>query len=482
MRDAQRARGGGVPGPLGPSDTTFGIGSGPMSHRAQPATGGPAVKEATYCWNPEVELMGAAELRALQSQRLRDVVQRVYARVPHYREKFDAAGVRPEQIRDLEDITRLPFTTKADLRDTYPFGMFAAPMEEVVRIHASSGTTGKATVVGYTRYDVDMWAEVMARTLAGGGAHRGDFVQNAYGYGLFTGGLGAHYGAEKLGASVIPTSGGQTKRQLQLMADFGTTVLCCTPSYALVIGEEGKEMGLDFGALPLRVGFFGAEPWTETMRREIEAVLHIDALDIYGLSEIIGPGVAFECLAKGGLHVNEDHFYPEVINPETGQPVPPGEPGELVFTTLTKEALPLIRYRTRDLTRFILEPCPCGRGLRRMKRVTGRSDDMLIIRGVNVFPSQIEEVLMGIEGTTPNYLLVVDRKAHQMDELEVQVEVSERMFSDEIVRLETLTNAIRKAISGALGLSVTVRLVEPKRLERSLGKAKRVIDRRDLGA
>jgi phenylacetate-CoA ligase len=266
------------------------------------------------------------------------------------------------------------------------------------------------------------------------------------------------------------------------MADFGTTVLCCTPSYALVIGEEGKEAGVDFAGLPLRVGFFGAEPWSETMRREIEAALHIDALDIYGLSEIIGPGVAFECLAKGGLHVNEDHFYPEIINPETGQPVAPGEPGELVFTTLTKQALPLIRYRTRDLTRFILEPCSCGRGLRRMKRVTGRSDDMLIIRGVNVFPSQIEEVLMGIEGTTPNYLLVVDRKPHQMDELEVQVEVSAEMFSDEIVRLEGLTNAIRKGITGALGLSVAVRLVEPKSLVRSQGKATRVIDRRDLGA
>lgn len=440
------------------------------------------MSQATYCWNPAIELMDPAQLRALQLERLREVAQEVYERVPHYRAKFEEAGVRPEQIQSLEDIVRLPFTTKADLRDTYPFGMFARPMEEVVRIHASSGTTGRATVVGYTQRDVDMWAEVIARTLAGGGAHRGDLVQNSYGYGLFTGGLGLHYGAERLGASVIPTSGGLTKRQVQLMVDFGSTVLCCTPSYALVIAEEGREMGVDFSQLPLRVGFHGAEPWSETMRTEIEAALHIDALDIYGLSEIIGPGVAFECLEKGGLHINEDHFYPEVINPETGEPVGPGEVGELVFTTLTKEALPLIRYRTRDLTYLIPEPCPCGRSLRRMKRVTGRSDDMLIIRGVNVFPSQIEEVLMSIEGTTPNYLLVVDRKTHQMDELEVQVEVSEGMFSDEIGKLEALNARIRKEISGALGLSVAVRLVEPKSLERSMGKAKRVVDRRDLGA
>ncbi len=314
--------------------------------------------EKPYCWNPAVELMDPQKLRDLQSQRLRDVVARVYQTVPHYKQKLDAHGVKPEDIRGLEDITKLPFTTKADLRDTYPFGMFTCSMDEVVRIHASSGTTGKPTVVGYTREDVATWAEVMARTLAGGGAHKGDVVQNSYGYGLFTGGLGAHYGAECLGASVIPTSGGMTKRQLQVMTDFGTTVLCCTPSYALVIGEEGKEMGVDFAALPLRVGFFGAEPWSDTMRAEIEACLHIDALDIYGLSEIIGPGVSFECLSKGGLHVNEDHFYPEVINPETGEPVAPGQLGELVFTTLTKEALPLLRYRTRDLSYILPDPAP----------------------------------------------------------------------------------------------------------------------------
>jgi phenylacetate-CoA ligase len=354
-------------------------------------------------------------------------------------------------------------------------------MEEVVRIHASSGTTGKSTVVGYTQRDLWVWSEVIARTLAAGGTHRGDFVQNSYGYGLFTGGLGLHYGAERIGASVIPTSGGQTQRQLQLLQDFGTTVLCCTPSYALVLGEAGREAGLDFEKLPLRVGFFGAEPWSQTMRDQIEAVLSIDALDIYGLSEIIGPGVGFECLHKSGLHLNEDHFYPEVINPATGEPVADGEIGEVVFTTLTKEALPLLRYRTRDLTRLFVERCPCGRTLRRMQRVTGRSDDMLIIRGVNVFPSQIEEVLVGIEGTTPNYLLVVDRKPRQMDELEVQVEMSPAVFSDEISKLEVLTKRIQSGIGNALGLHVDVKLVEPKTLARSEGKAKRVIDRRDLG-
>jgi len=425
--------------------------------------------------------MEVAALRALQSQRLRESVARVYETVPHYRAKLDAAGVKPADIRGLEDIGRLPFTTKDDLRETYPFGLFAAPMEEVVRLHASSGTTGKSTVVGYTRGDVRMWAEVIARTLAAGGTHRGDAVQNSYGYGLFTGGLGLHYGAELIGASVIPTSGGQTRRQVQIMQDFGSTVLCCTPSYALVIAEAGREMGVDFGKLPLRVGFLGAEPWSQTMRLEIEAAAGIDALDIYGLSEIIGPGVSFECLHKAGLHVNEDHFYPEVINPDTGEPVAEGELGELVFTAFTKEALPLLRYRTRDLSVLIPGPCQCGRTLRRMEHVTGRSDDMLIIRGVNVFPSQIEEVLVGIEGTTPNYLLVVDRKPRQMDELEVQVEVSAETFSDEMAKLEALTARIRREIESVLGLTVSVRLVEPKMLARSEGKARRVMDRRDLG-
>jgi len=439
------------------------------------------VHESTPCWNREIEFMAPDQLRALQSDRLREVVKLVYEKVPYYRQKLDDAGVKPQDIKSIDDITRLPFTTKEDLRETYPFGLFAVPMEEIVRIHASSGTTGKSTVVGYTNHDVDTWAEVMARTLAAGGTHRGDLVQNSYGYGLFTGGLGAHYGAERIGTSVIPTSGGQTKRQVQILQDFGTTVLCCTPSYALVIGEVGREMGVNFADLPLRVGFFGAEPWSPTMRQEIESSLHAHALDIYGLSEIIGPGVSFECLEKIGLHINEDHFYPEIIDPETGEPVPEGAPGELVFTTLTKEALPLLRYRTRDISRVMAEPCGCGRTIRRMRRVTGRSDDMLIIRGVNVFPSQIEEVLMGIEGTTPNYVLVVDRKPRGMDELEVQVEVSEKTFSDEMSRLEALSERIQSEIESTLGLRVSVRLVEPKSLARSMGKAKRVIDRRDLG-
>jgi len=425
--------------------------------------------------------MDVAALRALQSERLREVVRRAYQDVPYYKQKLDEAGVKPADIKSIDDITRLPFTSKDDLRDTYPFGMFAVPMEQVVRLHASSGTTGKSTVVGYTRRDIATWAEVMARTLAAGGTHQSDVVQNSYGYGLFTGGLGAHYGAELIGASVVPTSGGQTKRQLQILQDFRSTVLCCTPSYALVLAESAKEVGLDFQDLPLRVGFFGAEPWSTTMRQEIEAALHVDALDIYGLSEIIGPGVSFECLDKSGLHINEDHFYPEIVNPETGEQVPDGRPGELVFTTLTKEALPLLRYRVRDLTQLLADPCPCGRTLRRMRRVTGRSDDMLIIRGVNVFPSQIEEVLMGIEETTPNYLLVVDRKPRGMDELEVQVEVSEETFSDEMSQLEALSGRIQNEIENTLALRVSVRLVEPKTLERSMGKAKRVIDRRDLG-
>ena len=425
--------------------------------------------------------MAPDQLRALQSDRLCEVVKLVYERVPYYRQKLDDAGVKPQDIKGVDDITRLPFTTKEDLRKTYPFDLFAVPMEQVVRIHASSGTTGKSSVVGYTDHDVDTWAEVMARTLAAGGTHRGDLVQNSYGYGLFTGGLGAHYGAERIGASVIPTSGGQTKRQVQILQDFGSTVLCCTPSYALVIGEVGQELGVSFKDLPLRVGFFGAEPWSATMRQEIESSLHAHALDIYGLSEIIGPGVGFECLEKAGLHINEDHFYPEVIDPVTGETVADGEMGELVFTTLTKEALPLLRYRTRDITRVIPEPCGCGRTLRRMRRVTGRTDDMLIIRGVNVFPSQIEEVLMGIEETTPNYVLVVDRKPRGMDEMEVQVEVSEKTFSDEMSRLETLSERIQREIESTLGLRVSVRLVEPKTLERSMGKARRVIDRRDLG-
>jgi phenylacetate-CoA ligase len=428
-----------------------------------------------------MEFMDSAARQALQIERLRKTVKLVYEKVPFYREKMDAAGVKPDDIKTLSDITLLPFTTKDDLRQTYPYGLFAVSLEEVVEIHASSGTTGKQIVVGYTQDDLDLWKEVMARTLAAGGVHKGDFLQNAYGYGLFTGGLGFHYGAGRIGASVIPISGGQTARQIQLMQDFGTTVLCCTPSYALVIAEAAKDMGIEPSQLRLRVAFCGAEPWSDTMRQELQNALQIDALDLYGLTEIIGPGVSFECLERNGLHINEDHFYPEVINPQTGEPVAEGEIGEIVFTTLTKQAIPILRYRTRDLTCLTPETCLCGRTLRRMKRVSGRSDDMLIIRGVNVFPSQIEDVLIRVEGTTPNYLLVVDRQHHRMDELEVQVEVSPEIFSDEITGLEALESRIKKEIESTLGLSVSVKLVEPKSLERSMGKAKRVIDRRDLG-
>jgi phenylacetate-CoA ligase len=433
-----------------------------------------------FFWNREAECLPRPELEKLQVERLRRVVAAAIERVPLYKKRLGQAGITPGDITSLADLRHLPFTTKDDLRDTFPYGMFAVPMEQVVRIHASSGTTGKQTVVGYTRSDIGVWAEVIARTLGAGGTSAGDIIQNAYGYGLFTGGLGLHYGGEALGAAVIPISGGQTKRQVQVMQDFGSTVLCCTPSYALVIGETGAGMGVDFSRLPLRVGFFGAEPWTEGMRAEIEAKLAIDALDIYGLSEIIGPGVAYECLEKAGLHIAEDHFLPEVVDPDTGEPLPPGERGELVFTTLTKEALPLIRYRTRDLTMLDDAPCPCGRTCRRMRRVTGRSDDMLIIRGVNVFPSQIESVIVGIEGVSPHYLLVVDRKPGKMDELEVWIEVSEGAFSDEMKELERLEQRVLNEIESVLGLSLRVKLVEPKSIARSEGKAKRVVDRRDL--
>lgn len=431
-------------------------------------------------WNERYETLERRDLEALQLQRLKRIVKRVYERVPYYREKMEEAGIKPQHIKSLKDLDKLPFTTKEDLRKNYPFGLFVAPLEEVVRIHASSGTTGKPTVVGYTRRDIETWAEVMARTLSCGDVRRNDVVHNAYGYGLFTGGLGAHYGAEKIGAAVIPISGGNTKRQIMIMQDFGSTVLLCTPSYALNIADVMKEMGIDPATLRLRVGLFGAEPWSERMREEIERKLHLTALDIYGLSEIIGPGVASECIeAKRGLHIFEDHFLPEVINPDTGEVLPYGEMGELVFTTLTKEAIPLIRYRTRDLTRLIPDKCVCGRTFVRMERITGRSDDMLIIRGVNVFPSQIEHVLMSIEGVEPHYQIVVDREG-ALDVMEVHVEVREEIFSDEIKNLELLSKKIEGEIKDLLGISCKVRLVEPKTIERSEGKAKRVIDKRRL--
>jgi phenylacetate-CoA ligase len=428
----------------------------------------------------ENETRPREELRALQLQRLQAVVSRVYHLVPFYRRRLDEAGVKPEDIRTLDDLHRIPYTTKQDIRDNYPFAMFAAPMDQIVRIHASSGTTGKPTPVAYTQRDIDMWAEMMARTLAAGGAHAGDIVHVAYGYGLFTGGLGAHYGAERLGAAVIPVSGGQTRRQVMLIQDFGPTVLCCTPSFALYLAEVGQEMGVDFKKSKLRVGIFGAEPWSDAMRTEIEARLHLDALDIYGLSEILGPGVAIECVeAKRGLHIFEDHFLPEIINPVTLEPLPPGEPGELVITTITKEAFPLLRYRTRDITSLDYAPCKCGRTIARIGRLQGRSDDMLIIRGVNVFPSQIESVLMETKGVAPHYQLIVDREG-QLDTLEVAVEVDEAVFSDEVKQMQALAKGIERKIKDYFTVSVKVKLVEPRTIPRSEGKAVRVIDRRKI--
>ncbi|MDN5294025.1 MAG: phenylacetate-CoA ligase [Eubacteriales bacterium] len=424
------------------------------------------------------EFLPEKELRELQLSRLQAVVKRVYERVPFYRQAMDAKGVKPEDIKSLDDLRRLPFTTKQDLRDNYPFGLFAVPMQEVVRIHASSGTTGKPTVVGYTANDIAGWAELMARCFMMVGLSKDDIFQISYGYGLFTGGLGLHYGAERLGATVIPASGGNTRRQLMLMEDFGTTVLCCTPSYAAYLADEINAAGLR-PKLKLRAGIFGAEPWTENMRRELENKLEIDAFDIYGLSEVIGPGVAFECIHKNGMHIMEDYFLAEIIDPETGEPLPEGEKGELVLTSLTKEAFPVIRYRTRDITRLHREPCPCGRTFVRMEKVTGRSDDMLIIRGVNVFPSQVESVLLEMGETEPHYLLVVDRK-NNLDELEVWVEVSEKLFSDEVKRIEELERKIHHGITSTLGINVKVKLVEPRTIPRSEGKAKRVVDKREL--
>ncbi|HET6515114.1 MAG TPA: phenylacetate--CoA ligase [Thermodesulfovibrionales bacterium] len=431
-------------------------------------------------WNEEFETLPREALEALQLKRLKSLVERVYAAVPYYRSRMEESGVEPSDIKSLADLRKLPFTTKEDLRINYPFGLFAVPFERVVRIHASSGTTGKPTVVGYTRHDIESWAELMARTLSCGGAHQGDVVHNAYGYGLFTGGLGAHYGAEKLGAAVIPISGGNSKRQIMIMQDFGSTVLLCTPSYALNLADVMREMNVDPSSLKLRVGLFGAEPWSENMREEIEKKLGIKAIDMYGLSEVMGPGVASECIEeKRGLHVFEDVFIPEIIDPETGEPLPPGTPGELVFTTITKEAFPVIRYRTKDLSRLIPEPCSCGRTSLRMQRITGRTDDMLIIRGVNVFPSQIEHVLMSVEGVEPHYQIIVDREG-SLDVMEVQVEVSEDIFSDEVKVLEQLGRRIEREIKDLLGVSSKVKLVEPKTIQRSEGKATRVIDNRRI--
>ena len=430
-------------------------------------------------WNEPKECMAREEMKHLQSERLKDLVLRVYHNVEFYRKKMQALGIEPGDIRGIEDLGKLPFTTKQDLRDNYPFGLFAVPKSEIVRVHASSGTTGKSTVVGYTRKDVNTFAEVVARSLASAGATKDDFVQVAYGYGLFTGGLGLHYGAEKLGAAVIPISGGNTAKQLQLLEDFGSTVLACTPSYAAHLAEALAEAGIDAEKLPLRIGVFGAEPWTPAMRAKIEEGLRITAFDIYGLSEIIGPGVSISCEYQDGLHIQEDHFIPEIINPETLAPIPDGETGELVFTTITKEGMPLLRYRTRDLSSLNHEPCRCGRTTVRMAKIYGRSDDMLIIRGVNVFPSQVESILLEIPEATPNYLLIVDRQG-TLDTLEVQVELDDRFFSDEIVEVEKVHKNIKHRLESVLGVSVILKIMEHNTIKRSEGKAQRVIDRRHL--
>ena len=430
-------------------------------------------------WNEKAECATRAEMDLIQSERLKDTVKRIYDNIPGYRLKMQEKGIVPDNIKSIKDISKLPFTNKSDLRDNYPFGMFTVPMSEIVRVHASSGTTGKPTVVGYTKNDLKMWAEVVTRSLGMAGVHKNDIVQVAYGYGLFTGGLGMHYGTENLGATVIPISGGNTEKQIQLMQDFGTTVIACTPSYALFLAEVMREMGIHPESLNLRVGIFGAEPWSENMRKEIEAKLKIKAIDIYGLSEVIGPGVSCECEFQKGMHINEDHFIPEIIDPETLEPVNPGEIGELVFSTVTKEGMPILRYRTRDLTRLNYEKCACGRTLVRMEKCMGRTDDMLIIRGVNVFPSQIESVLLEMSETEPHYLLIIERE-ETLDVVKLMVEVQEQFFSDEIKQLEALRKKITDKIQSALGISIQVKLVEPKTIERTAGKAKRVIDKRKI--
>lgn len=429
-------------------------------------------------WNPAKETIERKEIRKNQLRSLKALLVHVYRNVRFYRDKFDKAGIKPEDIKTLEDLARVPFTTKDELRDTYPFGLLAVPREEVYEIHTSSGTTGTPVLGAYTRADIELWSEGMARTLSAAGAAPGDVVHNAYGYGLFTGGLGVHYGARKIGLCIIPISSGNTKRQLLLMRDFNSSLLACTPSYALYMAEVAREEGIEISSLSLKAGVFGAEPWSETMRAEIEKTLKLKAHDIYGLTEIIGPGVAYECGENKGLHINEDFFYPEVVGPSSGEVLPEGEKGELVLTTLTREGTPLIRYKTRDITYLMSGPCSCGRTLTRMHRLLGRTDDMLIIRGVNVFPSQIEQVLMKIEGTLPHYQIVVDRSGSKLDELEVDVEVDERLFSDETKNLESLRDFIAEELKGRLGISARVRLVEPKSLARSEGKAKRVVDKR----
>ena len=431
-------------------------------------------------FNPEMECMSRDERLYLQGERLRALVKYEYENVKVYRERMDAKGVRPEDIRTVEDIQLLPFMEKTDLRDQWPYGLFAAPMKDIVRVQGSSGTTGHPIISGYTRNDLEVWSEMMARTLAGAGCTDEDIVQVGYGLGLFTGGFGAVQGAEKIGAMVIPMSSGNTQRQIMMMRELGTTVLCCTPSYATYLGETIREMGLDPKKdLHLKAGCFGAEPWTEEMRARIEELLQIDACDIYGLTEICGPGAAFECLEKHGMHINEDHLIAEIVDPATGKQLPYGQTGELVFTTITKTGTPMLRYRTHDLCTLDASPCACGRTTVRMGRITGRTDDMLIIRGVNVFPSQIESVLVSVKGVAPHYMLVVDR-VNSSDTLEVQVEMTDEMFSDTVSHIESVRRAITEKIKSVVGIATNVKLVAPKSIPRSEGKAKRVIDNRRL--
>ncbi|MGI6538251.1 MAG: phenylacetate--CoA ligase family protein [Caldicoprobacterales bacterium] len=429
-------------------------------------------------YQPEIETASIEEIYRIQNERLINTVNRVYNAVPYYRDMMDRAGVRPEDIKSRDDLHKLPFTCKDDLRDTYPFGLFAVPMEKVIRLHASSGTTGKQIVVGYTRNDLENWSDICARQLVAVGGTEHDLVHVSYGYGLFTGGLGMHDGAQKLGAITIPVSSGNTQRQITIMRDFGSTILCCTPSYALYLAECIAEMGIDKSELSLKAGIFGAEAWTEEMRRNLEESLGLKAYDIYGLTEIMGPGVAYECSAQTGMHINEDHFIPEVIDPDTGEVLPEGEQGELVFSCISKEAFPILRYRTRDIGILKREKCSCGRTFIKMSKPMGRTDDMLIIRGVNVFPSQIESVLL-TKGYPGNYQIIVDRISNQ-DRLEIIVELSPETFSDKVRNLEQMAGDLREAVRSTLGVGAEIRLVAPKTIERSTGKAVRVIDKRKL--
>jgi len=431
-------------------------------------------------WNEKFECANQTELKKVQSDYLRKLIAYIYKNCPVYKEKLDASNISPDKIKTIDDIVKLPFTTKIDMRDNYPFGLFSSSQKDVLEIHVSSGTTGNPTLVGYTRDDIKLWSEVMARTLCCAGAEPGDTIQIAYGYGLFTGGLGFHYGAMEMGLRIIPTSSGQTRRQLKIMQDFKPRILACTPSYALFMADDAKDIGLDPRQSSWEIGVFGAEPWSESIRKEIEQIWNMSATDVYGLSEIIGPGVAQECTYKQGLHIYSDVFYPEIIDPMSGELVPPGQDGELVITTLTKQAIPLIRYRTRDIVSINYEKCRCGRTSPRISKIKGRTDDMIVVRGINVFPSQIEHVLLSIDGTQPHYQIVVDRKAHKLDEVEVLVEVEEKIFSDEVKKLRELQDKIKKEIESVLSIGVKVTLVEPKTIERSMGKSVRVVDKRTI--